>query len=108
MQINVVHKKNRSCVTCMHWDSPLRKFDPARQNVMFIGNNMARCQAPGDFEGRSTGATFKCRNWQTVRRMKPVPAEFVEPFKRWEAEEEAKREKADKEAKKPKEPKEEK
>ena len=80
----IIDKRSRRCVACMNWDSNLRSLSPDRQQIVFISNNKARCIASnGEYLNATTSSNFTCKAWQVVRKLKPMPAQHIDSYKRF-------------------------
>ena len=87
----VIDKRARRCAACMNWDSNLRSFSPNKQEIVFISNNKARCIASnGQYLNATTSSNFTCKAWQVVRKLRPMPGQHLDAYKRFIEEREAK------------------
>ena len=86
----ITDKRSRRCVSCMHWDTNLRSLSPNKQEIVFISNNKARCIASnGQYLNATTSFNFTCKSWQVVRKLKPLPAQHIDAYKRFMEEKDA-------------------
>ena len=87
----IIDKRARRCVTCMNWDSNLRSLSPNKQEIVFVSNNKARCIASnGQYLNATTASNFTCKTWQVVRKLKPLPAQLIDAYKRFMEEKDSK------------------